>query len=275
MSAGEVRMEMAGLGDKKFEGDVSFFVDDPRNPSLSNWHNISYDHIPAINYFAEATVHILKLDVKTTGKKIGYINGAGDKVAEGLAQMGYTVSFLEEKDITTANLKQYDAVVTGIRAYNVHAWLSNAYDALMQYVKEGGVLLVQYNTSNQIGPVKSKISPYPFTISRNRVTEENAKVNFLAPNHVVLNYPNKITEKDFEGWVQERSVYEADNIDPKFISLFGMNDAGEPQRNGSLIVADYGKGRFVYSALAFFRQLPAGVPGAYRLIANLLAKPKG
>ena len=187
--------------------------------------------------------------------------------------MGYTVSFLEEKDITIANLKQYDAVVTGVRAYNVHAWLSNAYDALMQYVKEGGVLLVQYNTSNQLGQVRSKISPYPFVISRNRVTEENAKVNFLAPNHVVLNYPNKITEKDFDGWVQERSVYEADNMDSKYVSILGMNDAGESQRNGSLIVTDYGKGRFVYSAVAFFRQLPAGVPGAYRLMANLLAKP--
>lgn len=273
MSAGEARIEMAGLGDKNFVGDVSFFVDHPNSPSLSNWHNISYDHIPSINYFDETTVHVFKLDVKTAGKNIGYIKGAGDKVAEGLMQMGYAVSFLDENDITVANLKQYDAVVTGIRAYNVHAWLSNAYDALMEYVKEGGVLLVQYNTSNQIGPVRSKISPYPFAISRNRVTEEHAKVNFLAPDHVVLNYPNKITENDFEGWVQERSVYEADNIDAKFTSLFGMNDAGEPQRNGSLIVADYGKGRFVYSALAFFRQLPAGVPGSYRLIANLLAKP--
>jgi hypothetical protein len=274
MSAGEVRIERAVLGDKRFEGDVSFFVDHPNNPSLSNWHNISYDHIPAINYFTEATVHILKLDVKTTGKKIGYIKGAGDKVVEALVQMGYAVSFLEEKDITVANLKQYDAVVTGIRAYNIHEWLSNAYDELMQYVKEGGVLLVQYNTSNQLGQLRAKISPYPFTISRNRVTEENAKVNFLAADHLVLNYPNKITEKDFEGWVQERSVYEADNIDSKFVAVLGMNDAGEPQRNGSLIVADYGKGRFVYSAVAFFRQLPAGVPGAYRLIANLLAKPK-
>lgn len=194
-------------------------------------------------------------------------------MAEAIQQMGYSVEFLEEKDLTSTNLKQYDAIVTGIRAYNVHAWLSNSYDALMQYVKGGGVLIVQYNTSNQIGPVRSKISPYPFTISRNRVTEEDTKVTFLQRNHPVLNYPNKITEKDFEGWVQERSVYEADNPDSNYVSILGMNDAGEPQRKGSLIVADYGKGRFVYSAVAFFRQLPAGVPGAYRLFANLLAKP--
>ena len=234
---------------------------------------IEYDHIPTITYFPDALTKLVAVDVKTVGKKIGYINGAGDFMPYCLQQLGYTVEFLKEEDVTFDKLKQYDAVVTGIRAYNVHAWLSNAYDHLMKYVKDGGVLLVQYNTSNQIGPVKAKMSPYPFTISRNRVTEEDAKVNFLVPDHPVLNYPNKITESDFNGWVQERSVYEAENADPNYVSVFGMNDAGEPQRNGSLIVANYGKGRFVYSALAFFRQLPAGVPGAYRLIANLLAKP--
>ncbi|MBP6687881.1 MAG: PIG-L family deacetylase [Lacibacter sp.] len=254
--------------------DINFWVDENAKKWNDSYHEINYDHIPRITYFDKPVIKSFTADVKIASKKIGYINGAGDKVAEGLMQMGYSVSFLDEKDITAVNLKQYDAIVTGIRAYNVHRWLSNAYDALMQFVKEGGVLLVQYNTSNQIGPLKAKMSPYPFDISRNRVTEEDATMNFLAPNHVVMNYPNKITEKDFEGWVQERSVYEADKIDAKFTALFGMNDAGEPQRNGSLIVAEYGKGRFVYSALAFFRQLPAGVPGSYRLIANLLAKPK-
>jgi LmbE family N-acetylglucosaminyl deacetylase len=234
---------------------------------------IEYDHIPTITYFPDALSKVVYVDVKTVGKKIGYINGAGDYVPFCLQQMGYSVDLLREQDLTFDKLKQYDAIVTGIRAYNVHAWLSSAYDALMQYVKEGGVLLVQYNTSNQIGPIRSKISPYPFTISRNRVTEEDAKVSFLQPNHPVLNYPNKITEKDFEGWVQERSVYEADNTDSNYVSIFGMNDAGEPQRKGSLLVATYGKGRFIYSAVAFFRQLPAGVPGAYRLMANLLATP--
>nr|WP_294905957.1 PIG-L family deacetylase [uncultured Lacibacter sp.] len=234
---------------------------------------IEYDHIPTITYFPDAVTKIVAVDVKIAGKKIGYITGAGDFVPYCLQQLGYTVDMLKEEDITAEKLKQYDAVVTGIRAYNVHPWLSNAYDALMNYVKAGGVLLVQYNTSNQIGPVKAKMSPYPFTISRNRVTEEDAKVQFLVPGHSLLTYPNKITEKDFDGWVQERSVYEADNIDTNYTALFGMNDAGEPQHNGSLLVANYGKGRFVYSALAFFRQLPAGVPGAYRLMANLLAKP--
>ncbi len=234
---------------------------------------IEYDHIPVITYFPDAVTKVVEVDVKITGKKVGYINGAGDFLPYCLEQLGYKVDFLKEEQLTVENLKQYDAIITGVRAYNIHAWLSSAYDGLMQYVKEGGILLVQYNTSNQLGTVKARMSPYPFAISRNRVTEEDAKVSFLAPKHVVLNYPNKITEKDFEGWVQERSVYEAENTDSNYVSILGMNDAGEPQRKGSLIVADYGKGRFVYSSVAFFRQLPAGVPGAYRLIANLLAKP--
>lgn len=253
--------------------DVHFWIDANGRKWDNSYHEISYDHIPRISYFDQPVIKSFIADVKIASKKIGYINGAGDKVVSSLLQMGYSVSILEEKDITAANLQQYDAIITGVRAYNVHAWLSSAYDVLMQYVKQGGVLLVQYNTSNQIGPVKAKMSPYPFTISRNRVTEEDAKVSFLAPDHVVLNYPNKITEKDFEGWVQERSIYEAENTDSNYVSILGMNDAGEPQRKGSLIVADYGKGRFVYSSVVFFRELPAGVPGAYRLMANLLAKP--
>lgn len=253
--------------------DVNFWVDDNDKKNDESYHEINYDHIPRINYFDKPVIRSFVSDMKIVGRKIGYIKGAGDKVAESIQQMGYIIDFLDEKDVTFNNLKQYDAIVTGVRAHNVHSWLSNAYDALMQYVKDGGVLIVQYNTSNQIGPVRSKISPFPFTISRNRVTEEDSKVTFLQPGHQVLNYPNKITDKDFEGWIQERSVYEADAVDSNYVSILGMNDAGEPQRKGSLIVADYGKGRFVYSAIAFFRQLPAGVPGAYRLFANLLAKP--
>ena len=274
MNANTDKIVPVTINKENLSKDINFWIDENGKKWRDSYHQINYDHIPRITYFDAPVIKSFTSDVKIASKKVGYINGAGDKVAESLIQMGYIVSFLEEKDIAIVNLKQYDAIVTGIRAYNVYPWLSNAYDALMQYVKQGGVLLVQYNTSNQFGTIKAKMSPYPFTISRNRVTEEDAKVNFLVPNHVVLNYPNKITEKDFEGWVQERSVYEADNVDSNFVSILGMNDAGEPQRNGSLIVADYGKGRFVYSAVAFFRQLPAGVPGAYRLMANLLAKPK-
>jgi LmbE family N-acetylglucosaminyl deacetylase len=236
-------------------------------------HKINYDHIPNINYNFYDRIPVLKIDLKITGKSVGYITGAGDKVPQALEQMGYKVTLLKESDINETNLLQFDAVITGVRAYNTNEWMSNVYDALMGYVKNGGVLLVQYNTSNQIGPVKAKMAPYPFNISRTRVTDETAKVNFLLPNHPSLNYPNKITEKDFEGWIQERSVYHAEKIDSSYQRIFSMKDAGEKEDDGSLIIANYGKGKFVYTGLVFFRELPAAVPGAFRLLANLIAAP--
>jgi len=237
-------------------------------------HKISYDHIPDIfyNYYDQAK--IVKLDLKTSGSRAGYIAGAGDKVPEALLQMGYTVTMLTEKDLTAANLKQFDVIITGVRAYNIHSWLNNGYAALMQYVNDGGVLFVQYNTNNSIGPVKAKISPYPFNISRNRITDETAKVDFLLPDHPALNFPNKITQSDFDNWIQERSTYHAEGVDNHYQKIFSMKDPGESAQDGSLIIADYGKGRFVYSGLVFFRELPAGVPGAYRLFANLIANKR-
>ncbi len=235
---------------------------------------ISYDHIPDVFYNYMDKVKVLKIDLKTVGNSAGYIDGAGDKVAQALEQMGYKVTILTEKDITPFKLTQFDVIVTGVRAYNIHAWLSNVYPTLMQYVKDGGVLLTQYNTNNSIGPVKADISPYPFTISRNRITDETATVNFLLPNHPALNYPNKISQKDFEGWIQERSTYHAEKIDPAYKRIISMKDPGEAEQDGSLIIADYGKGKYVYTGLVFFRELPAGVPGAYRLFANLIAKPQ-
>lgn len=233
--------------------------------------NIDYDHIPSIVYFHEATAKLSKIDLKTEGNYVGYIPGAGDKIPEALVAMGYKVVTLKESDIKAANLKQFDAIVTGVRAYNTNEWMNNVYEDLMEYVKDGGVLLVQYNTSNQIGPVKAKIAPYPFTISRNRITDEEAKVNFLLPEHPALNHPNKISEKDFDGWIQERSIYHAEKLDTAYKAILSMKDPGEQEQNGSLIIANYGKGRFVYTGLVFFRELPAGVPGAYRLFANLIA----
>lgn len=235
---------------------------------------ISYDHIPDIFYNYQDRIKVLKIDLKIVGSKAGYIVGAGDKVPQALEQMGYAVTILTEKDITIANLKQFDVIITGVRAYNIHVWLSNVHQLLMQYVKDGGVLLTQYNTNNQLGPVKATMAPYPFTISRNRITDETAKVNFLLPNHSALNYPNKITEKDFDGWIQERSIYNAEKIDSSYKRILSMKDPGEAEQDGSLIVADYGKGKYVYTGLVFFRELPAGVGGAYRLFANLIAKRK-
>ena len=235
---------------------------------------ISYDHIPTITYYPAATAHLVNLDLKTKGKKIGYIAGAGDKIPEALKQMGYQVTLLERDDITTNKLKELDAVITGIRAYNVHSYLSDKYDVLMKYINDGGNLIVQFNTNNFVGPMRSKIGPYGFNISRTRVTEEDAKVRFALPAHSVLNFPNKITEADFEGWVQERSVYEADQLDAAFTAPLEMNDTNEKPSNGSLVIAKYGKGNFIYTGLALFRQIPAGVPGAYRLLANIIALPK-
>ncbi|HRP44957.1 MAG TPA: PIG-L family deacetylase, partial [Ginsengibacter sp.] len=204
----------------------------------------------------------------------GYIAGAGDKIPEALVQMGYKVTILDAVDLATKNLSEFDVIVTGVRAYNIHTWLNEAERKLMDYVKEGGVLFVQYNTNNNIGPIKAKIGPYPFTISRTRVTDESAQVNFVDKTDMLLSYPNKISGTDFEGWIQERSTYQATDFSENYKSLFLMNDKGEPASDGSLIYCNYGKGRFVYSGLVFFRELPAGVPGAYRLFANLIAKPK-
>ena len=235
---------------------------------------ISYDHIPDVFYNYQDKIKVLKIDLKTVGTNAGYIAGSGDKVPQALEQMGYKVTMLTEKDITSFNLKQFDVVITGVRAYNVHEWLSNVYPLLMQYVKDGGVLLTQYNTNNSVGPVKANISPFPFTISRNRITDETAAINFLLPNDASLNYPNKITQNDFEGWIQERSIYNAEKTDVAFKKIISMKDPGETEQDGSLIVADYGKGKYVYTGLVFFRELPAAVPGAYRLFANLIAKPQ-
>ncbi len=232
---------------------------------------IAYDHIPRIDYFKPAKEKIIVADVKISGKKIGYIEGAGDKVPQALLQMGYDVVLLKEKDINAANLTQFDAILAGVRAYDVHDWLMEKYDLLMNYVKDGGNLIVQYNRNNMVGNTKVKIGPYPFTISSNRVTDENAKVNFLKTDHPVLNFPNKISDKDFEGWIQERGIYFINQLDPKYETILSMHDANEPEQTGSLVVADYGKGKFVYTGLVFFRELPAGVPGAYRLLANIIA----
>ncbi len=249
-------------------------VKDAAGKPYNEIREIAYDHIPAILYFKPSTQKLLKADIEVAGKNIGYIPGAGDKVPQALVQMGYRVTILSEKDITAANLRQFDALMAGVRAYNTNLWLSNASPILNDYVNQGGVFVVQYNTNNNAGPLRQKMGPYPFTLGRNRVTDETAAVNFLIPNDPVLNYPNKITQKDFEGWIQERSIYHAENIDSNYRKIFSMKDPGEAASDGSLIVADYGKGRFIYTGIVFFRELPAGVPGAYRLLANLLAAPK-
>jgi len=233
---------------------------------------IRYDHVPAITLFPPAATKLVNIDLKIAGKKLGYIMGAGDLMPEALHQVGYDVHVLTESEIMNADLSVYDAIITGVRAYNVNERLAYEQNRLIDYVKNGGNLLVQYN--NNAGLVVKQIGPYPFRVVNQRVTDEDAEVTILDKENPVLNYPNKITQNDFKGWVQERGLYFVNDIDPQYKAILQMNDKGEQPNNGSLIVADYGKGRFVYTSLAFFRELPAGVPGAYRLFINLLSKPK-
>jgi LmbE family N-acetylglucosaminyl deacetylase len=248
-----------------------------KNDEASNYlamSQINYDHIPPIRYFYPDGITVLNIPFQKTGKNIGYIKGAGDKVPEALEQMGFAVSFLTEQDMKAEILQKYDAVVTGIRAYNIHSWLTSNYEVLMDYVKKGGNLVVQYNTNSFAGPLSARISPYAFEISRNRVTDENSEIKFVDNKEALLNRPNRITQKDFEGWVQERGIYFAEKLSPEFRTVLEMKDPGEKENmNGSLVVAQLGKGRFIYTGLAFFRQLPAGVPGAYRLFANIVSNP--
>ncbi|MDN3582025.1 PIG-L family deacetylase [Mucilaginibacter flavus] len=242
-------------------------------PHSMSLKRIRYDHVPAITLFPPAEATLVNLDLKTGGKKLGYIAGAGDLMPEALRQVGYDVHMLSENEIMNSDLSGYDAIITGVRAYNVNERLVYEQPKLMEYVKNGGNLVVQYN--NNSGLVVKQIGPYPFTVMNLRVTDEDAAVTVLDQQNPALNYPNKITQEDFKGWIQERGLYFVSNIDPQYKTIFQMNDKGESPLNGSLIVGDYGKGRFVYTSLAFFRELPAGVPGAYRLFVNLLSKPKG
>jgi LmbE family N-acetylglucosaminyl deacetylase len=235
---------------------------------------INYDHIPAQFVLSNAETKILNIDIKTGGTNIGYIPGAGDEIPACLKQIGYQVTELSDQMIEKENLNVYDAIVTGVRAYNTNERLQIYHPKLMDYIKNGGNLVVQYNTNNRIGPVKAVIGPYPFTISRERVTDENAKMNLLDKAHPVFNIPNKINEQHFENWVQERGIYFASEMDSNYVSLISAHDGNEPDNKGSLIVAKFGKGNFVYTGLAFFRQLPAGVDGAYQLFVNLMSLPK-
>lgn len=239
------------------------------NTSDKGLKSINYDHIPHLTIFPKAIARLEKIDLKIAGKRIAYIDGAGDLVADALKQIGYEVTNLSTAQIANTDLQNFDAIVTGVRLYNINEDVKTIQPKLLAYVNNGGTLLIQYNVNN--GLKTQNIGPYPFKISNTRVTEEDAKVIFSAPAHPALNYPNKITEKDFEGWVQERGLYFATAIDPKYQTILSMADTNEQPSEGALLVANYGKGKFIYTSLVFFRELPAGVPGAFKLFVNLLA----
>ncbi|GLU56767.1 hypothetical protein Dfri01_62280 [Dyadobacter frigoris] len=233
---------------------------------------IDYRHIPSQTLFPPAEAKLAKLDVKTTVKNIGYIAGAGDDVPIALRQMGCTVTMLNESALSK-DLSGYDAIVVGIRAYNTENRLTYYQEKLMEYVKNGGTMVVQYTIPQRM-KVK-QIGPYPLQLSQDRVAEEDAEMRFLKPEHALLNYPNKITQKDFNGWIQERGLYFASDWDKSnYEAIFSSNDTDESLKEGSVLYAKYGKGHYIYTGLSFFRELPAGVTGAYRLFANMISVGK-
>jgi len=233
---------------------------------------IAYDHIPTQSVLKHSMAKVVRMEIKKKGTSIGYIEGAGDVVPESLRQIGYKVTKIEPKEIQLEMLNQFDAVVVGIRAYNTVEELKFKQAILLDYVKQGGNLVVQYNTTGRGGVEVG--APFTLQVSRDRVTDENAEVKFLKKKYDILNTPNKINDKDFDGWVQERGLYFPNKWSKEYTAILAMNDAGEPSREGSLLVAHYGKGTYIYTGLSFFRELPAGVPGAYKLFANILSYNK-
>lgn len=235
---------------------------------------IDYDHIPSQFILSNADVMLVRADIKKIKTKIAYVPGAGDEVAACLKQIGYEVTILNEEQLAQTNLSAFTAILTGVRAFNTNERLATHHKKLLEYVSNGGNLIIQYNTNSRIGPLKSSLGPYPFNIGRKRVTDETAEVRFTTPAHSALNFPNKITAEDFDGWIQERGIYFAEEMDKNYETILSMNDKDDKPLDGSLIIAKHGKGNFVYTGLVFFRELPAGVPGAYRLLVNLISLPQ-
>ena len=230
---------------------------------------IEYDHIPYQSVLRLESARIAKLDIKTAGKNIAYIMGAGDKVPECLRYIGYNVDEIEISTAEPDYLSNYDAVVLGIRALNTIENIDVYRDNLMTYVSNGGTLITQYNTSRRL---KSKdFAPYPMSLGRFRVCQEEAEMRIVNDEHRVLNYPNKISSNDFENWIQERGLYFASEWDDAYETIISSNDEGEDPSEGGMLIAKHGEGYFVYSSFSWFRQLPAGVPGAYRIFANMIA----
>lgn len=230
---------------------------------------IKYNHIPTQTLLEASEAKFVNLNIKTKRKNIGYIMGAGDEVGKYLENLNFKITYLEAKDLESNSIQQFDAIILGIRAFNVVNDLKFKNKILFDYVKNGGNVIVQYNTTNNL--VTKEIAPFELKLSRDRVTEEDAPVTFLSPKHPVLNQPNPITNQDFGGWIQERGLYFPNEWSNEFIPILAMNDKGESPSNGSLLVAKHGKGNYIYTGLSFFRELPEGVSGAYKLLANLIA----
>jgi LmbE family N-acetylglucosaminyl deacetylase len=230
---------------------------------------IKYSHIPILTLHPLVEARLVRVDVKRRGERIGYIMGSGDDIPTYLTQVGYRVETLSDEDLRTRDLSGFDAVVAGVRAYNTRDILKQVQNRLLDYVSNGGNLIVQYNVSR--GLTVEQLGPYPLALSRERVCEEDAAVTLLEPGHALLNFPNKILPVDFDGWVQERGLYFADQWDSRYAALLSCHDQGEAPQKGGLLFAKYGKGVFIYTGYSFFRQLPEGVPGALKLFVNLIS----
>ncbi len=235
---------------------------------------INYEHIPKQSVLIPSETKVVRLNIVKAGEHIGYIVGAGDKVPESLEQIGYKVNTITLSEIQEESLKQYDAIVVGIRAYNVVDQLKYKQRFLLDYVKNGGNLIIQYNTSGRRGLDFENLAPYEIHVSSDRVTDENSPVEILDQSHSLVNFPNKLNKKDFNGWVQERGLYFPDTWGKEFTPILAMQDPEESLKKGSLLVASYGKGNYIYTGLSFFRQLPEGVPGAYKLFTNMISLGK-
>ncbi|MCP4724239.1 MAG: hypothetical protein GY863_04350, partial [bacterium] len=233
---------------------------------------ISYPHINKQVYFAESSMKLVKLDIEKTESRIGYIMGAGDEVPDCLRILGYDVTLLNDEELGNGDLAEFDAIITGIRAYNTRERLKYVQPNLMDYVRNGGTLIVQYNVT--AGLIDTEIGPFSFRLGRDRVSVETATVNFTKPEHQLFQYPNKITSTDFEGWVQERGLYFASQWDDRYETILSSRDPDESEKHGSILFAKYGEGVFIYTGISWFRQLPAGVPGAYRLFVNMISAGK-
>jgi hypothetical protein len=230
---------------------------------------VEYPHILAQTMFPRAEARVVRLDLKRRGERIGYVMGAGDEVPDALRQIGYQVTMLSDADLESGDLAAFDAIVVGIRAYNTRESLASQNDRLLSYARAGGTLVVQYNTAHE--RVIDELGPFPFQISRRRITVEEAPVTFVDPRHTLLNDPNELTAADFDGWVQERGLYFPDRWDDAYDPVLAAADPGEEPLHGGLLYARHGAGVYIYTGYSFFRQLPPGVPGAFRLFVNLIS----
>ncbi len=241
---------------------------DDKEYNLS-YSEINYEHIPAQLLFYKNDVKFVKLDLKKGDEKIGYIIGAGDNIPNNLRQIGYDVFAINEIEFSEKNLDNYDVIIMGIRALNTVDRLKFDMEDLLQFVHRGGTLILQYNTSHRL--VTEEFAPYPLKLSRDRVTVEEAPVTIINRDHPLMTTPNEITEEDFEGWVQERGLYFPGSWSADYEAVLSSHDPGEESLEGGLLVANYGKGHFIYSGYSWFRELPAGIPGAYRIFVNMIS----